>query len=56
MRRTGRTPVGFTPEFYVDISDAFEKWVEGLRLCAFARGKTGFNYIDHYSSLARIRG
>ncbi len=49
-------PVGFTPEVYVDISDVFEKWVEGLQLCAFARGETGFNYIDYYSSLARIRG
>jgi len=49
-------PVGFKPEVYVDISDVFEKWVSGLRLCAFARGETGFNYIDYYSSLARIRG
>jgi len=47
---------GFQPEIYVDISLVIDKWVEALRKCAFARGETGFNYIDYYVSLARIRG
>jgi len=47
---------GFQPEIYIDISEVFKKWIEALKLCAFARGETGFNYIDYYSSLARIRG
>jgi len=47
---------GFHPEMYVDVTSAFERWIEALKGCAFARGETGFNYIDYYSSLARIRG
>ena len=47
---------GFQPEVYVDVTSAFKRWIEALKGCAFARGETGFNYIDYYSSLARIRG
>ena len=47
---------GYQPEIYVDISDVYDKWISALRECAFARGETGFNYIDYYSSLARLRG
>lgn len=47
---------GFQPEIYIDISSVLGKWVEALRKIAFARGETGFNYIDYYMSLARIRG
>jgi len=46
----------FQPEIYVDISPVLDKWVEALRKIAFARGETGFNYIDYYTSLARMRG
>lgn len=47
---------GFRPEVYVDVSSVFERWVEALKMCAFARGETGFNYVDYYVSLARMRG
>ncbi|MDH5689203.1 MAG: PIG-L family deacetylase [Candidatus Bathyarchaeota archaeon] len=46
----------FQPEIYVDIGAVLDKWVEALRKIAFARGETGFNYIDYYTSLARMRG
>jgi len=47
---------GYQPEIYIDISSVFDKWINALQKCAFARGETGFNYIDYYSSLAKIRG
>jgi len=47
---------GFQHEVYVEISSVVDKWVEALRKIAFARGETGFNYIDYYTSLARMRG
>jgi len=46
----------FQPEIYVDISSVLDEWVEALSKIAFARGETGFNYIDYYTSLARMRG
>lgn len=46
----------FQPEIYIDISSVLDKWVRALGRIAFARGETGFNYIDYYTSLAKIRG
>jgi len=46
----------FQPEIYVDISSVLDKWVTAMQKMAMARGETGFNYIDYYVSLARIRG
>ncbi|MCD6358127.1 MAG: PIG-L family deacetylase [Thermoproteales archaeon] len=49
-------PFGFEPQVYVDISDAFEVWREAASAYAFARGETGFPYIEYYTCLFRIRG
>ena len=49
-------PRGFRPNVYVDISDAFEVWREAASAYAFARGETGFPYIEYYTCLFRIRG
>jgi LmbE family N-acetylglucosaminyl deacetylase len=49
-------PYGFRPQVYVDISDVFQRWRKAMQNCAFARGETGFPYIEYYSNLFRIRG
>jgi len=49
-------PRGFRPNVYVDISDALEVWREAASAYAFARGETGFPYIEYYTCLFRIRG
>ena len=50
-------PEGFTPEVYVDISNAFRRYVDAISIYDFTNGKySGFNYIEYYSSLCRVRG
>ena len=50
-------PQGFVPEVYVDISGTFKRYIEAISIYDFTSGKySGFNYIDYYSSLCRIRG
>ena len=50
-------PLNFVPEVYVDISEVFEEYKKAIEVHEFATGKFwGFNYIDYYTSLARIRG
>lgn len=49
-------PYGFRPQVYVDTSEVFETWKKAMSQCAFARGETGFPYIEYYSNLFRIRG
>jgi len=50
-------PQGFVPETYVDISGTFKRYIDAISLYDFTSGKySGFNYIDYYSSLSRIRG
>jgi len=47
---------GFKPQVYVDVSETFEVWREAASAYAFARGETGFPYIEYYTCLFRIRG
>ena len=50
-------PQGFQPEVYVDVSSVFEKYVDLIKTYDFTSGKySGFNYVDYYSCLKRIRG
>lgn len=49
-------PRGFSPNFYVDISDTFDVWKRAASAYAFARGETGFPYIEYYECLFRMRG
>ncbi len=49
-------PYGFKPQVYVDISEEFEVWREAASVYAFARGETGFPYIEYYTCLFRLRG
>jgi len=50
-------PQGFLPEVYVDISATFEQYINAISIYDFTSGKySGFNYIDYYGSLCRVRG
>lgn len=47
----------FVPQVFIDIpEEAFETWIKGLSEYAFARGETGFPYIDYYKALTVVRG
>lgn len=47
---------GYKTDIYIDISSVAERWREAMEQYAFARGETGFPYVDYYLSLARLRG
>ncbi|MEM2930386.1 MAG: PIG-L family deacetylase [Thermoproteota archaeon] len=50
-------PQGFQPEVYVDVSSVFEKYLDVIKTYDFTSGKySGFNYVDYYSCLKRVRG
>jgi len=50
-------PQGFVPEIYVDIGSTFKRYIDAISIYDFTSGKySGFNYIEYYSSLCRIRG
>jgi LmbE family N-acetylglucosaminyl deacetylase len=47
----------FTPYIYVAVDSAsWTRWREAVSGFAFARGATGFPYIDYYEALGRVRG
>jgi LmbE family N-acetylglucosaminyl deacetylase len=48
---------GFTPYIYVAVDSAsWSKWKAAVSNFEFARGATGFPYIEYYDSLGRVRG
>ncbi len=47
---------GFLPDTYLDVSPAYERWVEACSQFPMWRGETGFRYHDYYRSLAVMRG
>ena len=50
-------PQDFVPEVYIDITDAFDRWIEGASKHALFRGEvSSFPYQDYYKALARARG
>jgi len=50
-------PQGFQPEVYIDVSSVFEEYVDVIKTYDFTSGRySGFNYVDYYSCLKRIRG
>lgn len=47
----------FTPYIYVAVDSAsWTRWKAAVSGFAFARGATGFPYIDYYDALGRVRG
>ena len=48
---------GFTPYLYVAVDSAsWSKWRDAVSGFEFARGATGFPYIEYYDALGRVRG
>jgi len=47
---------GFVPDTYLDITPAFDLWLNACSAFPMWRGETGFRYNDYYSSLAVARG
>ncbi|WP_027398649.1 PIG-L deacetylase family protein [Anaerovorax odorimutans] len=46
----------FKPYIYLDISGAYEKWLDALKCYEFIRLGKEFNYLDYYKALAIVRG
>ena len=47
----------FKPYIYVAVdSTSWNRWRNAVSAFAFARGATGFPYIDYYDALGRVRG
>lgn len=50
-------PTGFEPEAYLDITAAFEGWLQAVQCYELFRGGfSRFPYLDYYKALARVRG
>jgi len=50
-------PDGFKPEVYVDVTNVLEKYLDVIKTYDFTSGKySGFNYVDYYTCLKRVRG
>lgn len=47
---------GFRADTYLDITPAFDRWIEACAAFPMWRGETGFRYNDYYRSLAVERG
>ncbi len=48
---------GFTPFFYVKVSDTLSAWRAAVSKYEFARGAiAGFPYVEYYTALATVRG
>jgi len=48
---------GFRPYVYVAVDSAsWARWRDAVSNFAFARGATGFPYIEYYDALGRVRG
>jgi N-acetylglucosamine malate deacetylase 1 len=47
---------GFSADTFLDITPAFDRWMEACAIFPMWRGETGFRYNDYYRSLAVERG
>jgi LmbE family N-acetylglucosaminyl deacetylase len=48
---------GFSPYLYVGVdSTSWSRWRSAVAAFEFARGATGFPYIEYYDALGRVRG
>ncbi len=49
--------VDYEPDVYVRIGDqAYQRWLKGAQQYAYARGETGFQFIEYYKALMTVRG
>ncbi len=50
-------PEGFTPSYFVDVTDELDAWREWIVKYEFIRGGiSSFRYLDYYTALATVRG
>jgi LmbE family N-acetylglucosaminyl deacetylase len=50
-------PEGFTPYFYVDVTNELEQWKKCVTQYRFIKGEiSSFPYLEYYQALARLRG
>ena len=50
-------PFDYNPDVFVGIRDeAYEAWLKAASSYAYARGETGFQYLDYYRALFVVRG
>ena len=50
-------PIGFVPQYYEDISGAYDQWLGAIDAYALSRSDlAAFPYRDYYTALARVRG
>lgn len=50
-------PFDYNPDVFVGIrEEAYDLWLEAASLYAYARGETGFQYLDYYKALLVVRG
>ncbi|MCY0881953.1 MAG: hypothetical protein OWS74_08140, partial [Firmicutes bacterium] len=48
---------GYHPDVFVGIrDDAYALWLDAASQYAYARGETGFAYLDYYQALLIVRG
>lgn len=47
---------GFEPYIYIDCSDGYELWTEGLKRHWFIMNSPSFRYYDYYTHLSFVRG
>jgi LmbE family N-acetylglucosaminyl deacetylase len=47
---------GFEPELLIDVSDYIDIWKDAVEAYEFARGVSGFNYLEYYTNLMRLHG
>ncbi|HET9012275.1 MAG TPA: hypothetical protein VFN38_10710, partial [Gemmatimonadaceae bacterium] len=48
---------GFSPYVYVGVDSAsWARWRSAVSTFEFARGATGFPYVEYYDALGRVRG
>jgi LmbE family N-acetylglucosaminyl deacetylase len=50
-------PYDYKPDFWIDISEAYEQWMDALREHALFRGEVAsFDYLQYYNGLTAMRG
>lgn len=46
----------YRPDLWVDVTDVFDRWIEGCREHQLLRGEGSFNYLHYYTGLAAQHG
>ncbi len=50
-------PYGYKPDFWIDITEVYDQWMEALHEHALFRGEVAsFDYLQYYDGLTAMRG